>query len=274
MLEAVEGWLGRCGFVVEFGRADNCPVAPNNYPFFDDRRDRLGIGQALMLKNPGSKQFRRVSFKHRTGSLDQDWPGVILIIAQVYGASGNFAAVGNDCLVDMMAVHSLAPKRWQERWMDVDHPTGEPGRDFNSLEVSCQNDQVRLNFGQKCCELLARDGAAKHDRYNSDLSSTVTPGARRAGYHPNDPSIQRPRGDVPLQVDHGAAPTRKQDTKVGGHCFWLFGFSNPVRNRGNDGQAGVQTRQFHHFFNVVAQASEHKLTARRLEGAIKLYEHA
>src|SRR4051812_24769406 len=72
--------------------------------------DGLRVSKTLFLKHARRQRFRRVVLVYRDSSLQDNWPVVVLVIRKMDRATADLGSVGQDCLVDVVAVISLAAK--------------------------------------------------------------------------------------------------------------------------------------------------------------------
>src|SRR5687768_14423798 len=84
-----------------------------------EQSDGLGVGDFFFFEYAVGEGVGRVIFEHGADALEDNRAVVVLLIDEVNGAAGDFAAVGEDGFVNFSAVHSGAAEAGEERGVNV-----------------------------------------------------------------------------------------------------------------------------------------------------------
>ena len=111
-------------------------------PSFGEEMNRLGICFAFLLEDSRRQAIRRVIFQGIDCALKNDWPVIVLIVAEMDGAAGDFDAGGQHRLMNMMAVIPFAAESRDQGRMNIHHPALEIIGNLNQLQETGQANQL------------------------------------------------------------------------------------------------------------------------------------
>lgn len=101
------------------GRIDADAAAFDLKAMLGEESYRLWIRDHFFFKDAGSKRIGSVVVENGTGALEDDGAGIVGVVDEVDGAAGDFAAVIDDGLVDVVAEHPFAAEGGEEGGVDV-----------------------------------------------------------------------------------------------------------------------------------------------------------
>lgn len=104
--------------------------------------DGLWVGFAFEGEDAGGEGVGGVVVEDGAAVLDEDGAGVVGVVGEVDGAAGDLAAVVEDGLVDVVAVHALAAEAGEEGGVDVEDFALVVGWDDQEAEEAGEADEV------------------------------------------------------------------------------------------------------------------------------------
>lgn len=175
--------------------------------------DRVRVGTAFDFKYAGCQRVWSVVVENWNCFLDDDRTFIVVVVAEMDRAPRDFASSGKDRFVNVMAVHSMPAKCWNQGGVNIHHPIFKVARNQDFGKESTEYHKVDPLFAEtlkdrfavffQTAELFSRQQCDAQAQLLGSSDSFAVP----IGDDGNDFGVELTCTDLFLQVHERCSPT-------------------------------------------------------------------
>src|SRR6266850_57466 len=225
--------------------------------------DGLWVSDFFLFEDTMGEGFGCVVFENGADALEDDGTIIVFLINEMDGATGDFAAVGEDGLVDVEAVHATSAEAGEEGGMNIDDAAVIARGDVEHAKPAGEADEIDFVLVEQF-ENGVREIGGAGERFAVDdvggdggLGSAVEgEDVGTGGDDDVDAGVEGFGGDSVDEILQGGAGAGGEDREVHGSRIQNFSTKGTKKRRvaadGADGRRFAQIRR-----TLTARASEY-----------------